>query len=123
MKRIKLEMKYFIPFIFLLIFIIPLRGNTQNYIPKKSTNSNELFASVESKDASEAGTNDGYIKLKISGGVAPYTIHCFSPYALPSETSGNELKLEDIKSGDYLFVIQDKLRKTVVKEIKISSLK
>lgn len=116
-------MKHFTPLIFLLIAIFPIKGNAQHYISQKSTDGNELLASVETKDASEDGANDAYIKLKVSGGVAPYTIHCFSPYSLPTQTAGNELKLVKIKSGDYLFVIQDKSGKSVVKEVKISDLK
>jgi hypothetical protein len=116
-------MKKFTLFVILLITIFSLRGNAQNNISKRPTNGNALAVSVDTKDASESGSNDGSIKLKVSGGQAPYTIHCFGPYSLPTQTVENELKLEDIKSGDYLFVVQDKLMKSVVKEIKISNLK
>ncbi|HXA00654.1 MAG TPA: hypothetical protein VNW99_01630 [Cytophagaceae bacterium] len=115
-------MKNFTPFIFLLMCMIPFQGNSQNNISQKSSKENELLASVETKDASD-GNNDAYIKLKVSGGIAPYTIHCFSPYSLPTHTTGNELILEKIKSGDYLFVIQDKSGKSTAKEVKISDLK
>jgi hypothetical protein len=107
----------------ILIAMIPALGNTQNIVSKKSINENELLVSIESRDASEAGKNDAFIKLEVSGGAGPYTIHCFSPYSLPTQTTGNELTLEKIKSGDYLFVIQDKSGKSIVKEVNISNLK
>jgi hypothetical protein len=107
----------------ILIVLIPALGNTQSIIAPKFANKNELSVSVETKDASEQGKNDAFVKLKISGGLAPYTIHCFSPYSLPTQTTGNELKLEKIQSGDYLFVIQDKSGKSVVKEVNLSNLK
>jgi hypothetical protein len=81
---------------------------------------NDLNATVETKDASGADNNDGFIKIKITGGQGPYSIYCFSPYSLPYETIGQELKLENIKPGNYLFVIQDKFKKSLVKEIMIS---
>jgi hypothetical protein len=81
---------------------------------------NDLNATVETKDASGADNNDGFIKIKISGGQGPYSIYCFTPYSLPYEKIGEELKLENIKPGSYLFVIQDKFKKSLVKEITIS---
>jgi hypothetical protein len=105
--------------ILVLILLIPALGNSQNNISPKSVNKNELLISVESRDASNAQTNDAYIKLKVSGGAAPYKTSFFSPYAFPSHTSGDKLLWENIKAGDYLIVIQDSLGNTIYKEIKI----
>jgi hypothetical protein len=105
--------------ILFVMLILPFSGLTQHAIGKTS-DIDALSASVDKKDASGSDTNDAYIRLKITGGKAPYTIHCFSPYSLPTKSQGNELKLENIKSGDYAFVIQDSGGKTISKEIKIS---
>jgi hypothetical protein len=108
--------------ILLLLLILPFSGNAQNSI-KKTDPTAALSVSVDIKDASGEDIDDAYIRIKVTGGKAPYAIHCFSPYSLPTQYSGNELNLEKIKSGDYLFVIQDSGRKSLTKEIKISIIK
>ena len=111
---------YFLGSIILFfLFVLPFSGFTQKAIEKTSAN-DVLSASIDKQDASGADASDAYIRLRITGGKAPYTIHCFSPYSLPVESQGDELKLENIKSGDYAFVIQDSGGKTLSKEIKIS---
>jgi hypothetical protein len=115
--------KGYLIILILMIIIIPNQGITQNNISSKPANENELLASVETKDASGNEMNDAFIKLKISGGQGPYNIHCFSPYSLPSGSVGYELKVENIKPGKYLFVIQDKKGQSLVKEITIGPTK
>jgi hypothetical protein len=86
-------------------------------------NKKELSIEIQKKDAISEGSEDGFIHLKISGGVSPYKIHCFSPYALPTKTEANELKLSNIKSGDYVFIIQDKTGERITREVKIEDVK
>jgi hypothetical protein len=107
-------------YILFFLFILPFSGFTGNPIEKARIN-DALSASVEKQDASTADASDAYIRIKITGGKAPYKIHCFSPYSIPTESQGNELNMENIKSGDYLFVIQDSEGKSITKEIKISN--
>jgi hypothetical protein len=111
---------YFIAPFCLFIGVAPMVVNAIN----SQTNSmlfivnEELTITVDTKDASGKNEN-GYIQIKVSGGTAPYKISFFSPYALPSHTNGNILTLENIKPGEYLFVIQDSLGKTASQEVKI----
>jgi hypothetical protein len=86
-------------------------------------NKKELSIEIQKKDPTNEGSADGYINLKISGGVSPYKIHCFSPYALPTKTEANELKLSNIKSGDYVFIIQDSTGERITREVKIDDVK
>lgn len=111
---------FFTGILLLFIVVLPIVGNTQNNIEKNIANE-DLSIQIDKKDASGKNTSDGYIKLKVSGGVGPYTIHCFSPYSLPTQTKGNELNMVNIKSGDYLFVIQDNLGKSITREVNISN--
>jgi hypothetical protein len=110
--------KHYTIYITLLMFslLFPFSVNSQII----NTVTEPLSASADVKNASAAETSDAFIKLKITGGKAPYTIHCFSPYSLPKQTTGDKLDLNNIKSGDYLFVIQDSGGKSITKEIKIS---
>jgi hypothetical protein len=109
-------------FILFLLCALPFSGITGNLIEKAYIN-DTLSALVDKQDASAADASDAYIRIKVTGGKAPYKIHCFSPYSLPTQYTGSELNLENIKSGDYILVIQDQSGNTISKEIVISNQK
>lgn len=109
---------YFLLFFFPLLF---LTGNQQAIAQNKAIGNPKFSVEVEKKDPSNSSSKDGSITIKIDGGTAPYKIHCFSPYSEPKESSGKELNLKNIQSGDYLFVIQDKTGAIVTKEVKLGN--
>lgn len=112
---------YFLGTFFLLIGILPIASKAfdNGKIALLFSIIEDLTTQIDKKDVSGENKKDGFIRVKVSGGTSPYTIHCFSPYSIPSQSSGDELKLENIQSGDYLFVIQDSSGKTISKEVKI----
>lgn len=107
-------------FLLLILFLTGLGAESRpmTFRPKAAS---DIIVSVEKKDASAESSKDGEIHLTVSGGVPPYKVHIFSPYTFPYEKEGNDLMLENIGSGDYLFVIQDKSGATVSKEVKIGN--
>lgn len=115
---------YFLLTFFALIGILPITGKAYNSDTNSILSSKEeISILIDKKDVSGENKSDGYIKLKITGGTAPYSIHCFSPHSTPIKYTGPELKLNNIKSGDYLFVIQDGAGQTISKEVKILNYK
>ena len=101
----------------LLFICLPFTGNAQNI---KDSNG-QLSIEVDKKDATSEDSADGYLKLKISGGKAPYKLTYFSPYSIPSTVSGEKINLSNLKAGSYLFVVQDSFGKSITKEIVITN--
>lgn len=85
--------------------------------------SSEITVSVVKKDATAESSQDGRIQLQVSGGVPPYKIHVFTPDGTLQEKAGSSLLLENISTGDYLFVIHDKAGASITREVKIESIR
>jgi hypothetical protein len=111
---------YFLITFFALIGILPITGKAFDSDKNSILSSKEeISIQIDKKDVSGENKSDGYIKLKITGGNGPFKISFFSPYALPSHTKGDKLSLENLKSGEYLLVVQDSFGETFTKEVKL----
>lgn len=100
----------------LIFFLFPITCMSQDIKEME-----ELSVQVEKKDATGEAAGNGSIKLQITGGTPPFTFTCFNPYSDPQPVKGTELKLTNLKSGNYLFVIQDSSGKIATREVLISN--
>lgn len=97
---------------FLLFFsCLPFSGKSQDSKGKGE----ELSVEITKKDASGENSSDGFIHIKVSGGEAPYSINLFSTTVKADKAKDRELKLNNLKPGTYLFIVQDNA-KTIKRE-------
>jgi hypothetical protein len=103
----------------LLILVSPIIGNTQTSIEKSITNK-DLSIQIDKKDASGKNSSDGYIYIKVNGGEGPYSINVFSTAIPFQNVKANELKLDNIPSGTYLVIVQDKSLKIIRETVELA---
>ena len=111
---------YFLFLLLILIGFFPGQGRAGH--DTYFSNQSSFSILIDKKDASSAEARDGSIHLKIQGGKAPYSIHCFNPYSTPIKFTGENVTMESLGTGVYLFIIQDSSGHIESKEIKIDAL-
>ncbi|MBX9853123.1 MAG: hypothetical protein K2X86_15375 [Cytophagaceae bacterium] len=92
-----------------VIIGVPYIGHTNSISPLKNISEifSDLIIDIEKKDASGTDKKDGEIRIKITGGQAPYSISLFSTTIKAQKFEGNEVNIDNLSSGTYLFIIQD----------------
>ncbi len=109
---------YFYMLILLTFAVCRNQANAQD-VSKSTT---ELSVSVKTKDASSKQSKDGYIQLDITGGVEPYTIFIVSTVSNHQRFDGKkQINLENLPSGHFAIIIQDKNKKILQQSVTISS--
>ena len=78
----------------------------------------KLQVDLEKQDASDNDTEDGSIKIKITGGVPPYRTHYLSTNSEVEQTRENSFEIK-AKPGLYIFIIQDSKKTVIKKEVEV----
>jgi hypothetical protein len=79
----------------------------------------EPIVHITKHDPSSSTASDGSITLSVSGGTAPYTIY-FTSTTMPGKIyKESTITLDGLKTGSYLFTIQDSKGHIVNKSVEL----
>jgi hypothetical protein len=81
---------------------------------------NPLSINGEVQQPQTLYSTDGWIKLSISGGVAPYIVHVMSTFSPAQVFKKDHIELKKLGTGNYTIMVQDAEKHVVQKTIELT---
>jgi len=105
------------------LFLLLFAGSSFTYktISWNQPNAGQsLSVEVDTKQPQTASSNDGSLKIVISGGTAPYTAQVISTYNPAQVYQTERIEIKKLGAGNYIIIVQDAAKHVVQKTIDLT---